>query len=300
MDDSDITLNRQIGVEAIRPGCYRSVVNPTRMGKLSSTAFGGNLLAIAVNSTYQTVSHLHHLYSICGHFLRPATTDRKLICEVQNVRDTRSFQTRVIRVSQEADDGSMRACLVASADFHVEEPASMVTYSVLPRSSDSATPVPVNTKSSAHHGYGLYKYIEKFTDVQPILFQEGDTDRIPETAPSVISSERFRVRGPLESQAEELSALAFYMDRGLAYIPADHSGYELLDASACATLDFALRIFRPQITLKNWHVSEQRTAVANNARAFSEGRVWDENGILVASMTQQTMLRPKPGFIPRI
>lgn len=90
------------------------------------------------------------------------------------------------------------------------------------------------------------------------------------------------------------------MDRGLAYIPADHSGYELLDASACATLDFALRIFRPQITLRNWHVSEQRTAVANKARAFSEGQVWDENGNLIASMTQQTMLRPKPGFIPRI
>jgi acyl-CoA thioesterase II len=300
MDDSEITLNRQIGVEAIRPGCYRSVVNPTRMGKLSSTAFGGNLLAIAVNSTYQTVSHLHHLYSICGHFLRPATTDRRLICEVQNLRDTRSFQTRVVRVSQEADDGSMRVCLVGSADFHVEEPASMVTYTVAPQPSASPTLASVDLQYPLPHEYGLYKYIEKFTDVRPIFLQEGDTDRTPESAPSVLSSERFQVRGPLKSEAEELSALAFYMDRGLAYIPANHSGYELIDASACATLDFALRIFRPEITLKNWHVSEQRTAVANKARAFSEGRVWDENGILVASMTQQTMLRPKPGFIPRI
>jgi hypothetical protein len=80
------------------------------------------------------------------------------------------------------------------------------------------------------------------------------------------------VRGPLESQAKELSALAFYIDRGLAYIPAEHSGYELLDASAYTILDFARQIFRPQITLKNWHVSEQRTSVANNARASSEGQ----------------------------
>jgi acyl-CoA thioesterase len=176
----------------------------------------------------------------------------------------------------------------------------MVTYTVRPQYSASSGPVPVNTEHPAQDGYNLYSYIEKFTDVRPIFLQEGDTDRNPVTAPSVISSERFRVLGALESEAEELSALAFYMDRGLAYIPANHSGYELLDASACATLDFAFRIFRPQITLKNWHVSEQHTSVADKARAFSEGKVWDENGILVASMTQQTILRPKPGFTPRI
>ncbi|ODM19406.1 hypothetical protein SI65_04390 [Aspergillus cristatus] len=279
------------------------------MGVLASTVFGGNCLAVAVNAAYQTTSPSHHLYSICGHFVRAATTDRKLICEVETVRNTRTFETRLIRVTQEkADDGSTRLCLVASADFHIEEPRSMVTYtsaaqaiSPLMTSNSSSSTAPRITLADA---YGLYKYIEHFTDIRSISVdtrenKEAATEGV-RPVPSKVSAERFRARGPLDSEAEQISALAFYINRGLAYIPANHSGYELLEASACATLDFALRIFTHAVNLQNWHVTEQKALVAENARAFSEGRVWDESGRLIVSMTQQTILRPRTGFKPRI
>ncbi|OGM49671.1 hypothetical protein ABOM_001837 [Aspergillus bombycis] len=300
-----VTLDRQVAVEPLGTDSYGSVMPPTRMGALASYAYGGNTLAVAVNAAYQTVQPLFHLYSICGHFIRAARTDRRLICQVERVRDTRTFQTRVIRVSQEGDGASIQLCFIASADFHIEEPRSMVTYSTLPQTKLPLTNTGISTISpQTPKEHGLYRNLERFLDMQPATAaaskHKEDGHKGPSSAPSRFSAERFRTQAPLGSEAEHVSALAFYMDKGLAYIPANHSGYALTDASACATLDFSLRLFTHDIDMRQWHLTEATTSVAGNARAFSEGRVWDENGRLIASMTQQTLLRPKADFHPRI
>ncbi|KAE8363023.1 thioesterase-like superfamily-domain-containing protein [Aspergillus caelatus] len=301
-----MSLKQQIAVEPLRPGHFCSVENPTRLGSLSEYAFGGNTIAVAVNAAYQTVNHTYHLYSLCGHFIRPATTDRKLFCHVESIRDSKSFQTRQIRVSQAADGGSNRLCLVALADFHIEEPYSVVTYSIPPETDSPSstlrekysTPPP-----DASNNCDLYRDIEQFIDMRPILDDgpsaesQKQNTRInsPPPAPSAITKEMFRVPELLDNEAEQISALAFYADKGLAYIPAIHYGYGLRQASACATLEFSLRVFVHGLNLENWHLAEQKSLAAGNARAFSEGRIWNEDGHLVASMTQQTILRPSTG-----
>ncbi|KAE8153806.1 thioesterase-like superfamily-domain-containing protein [Aspergillus avenaceus] len=298
-----VTLNQQIAVEPSGPGQYQSVLNPTRMGTLASYVYGGNTLAVAVNAAYQTIESPYHLYSITGHFIRAATTERRFICAVETTRSTRTFQTRFIRVSQKADDGSIQLCLIASADFHIEEPRSMVTYSTRPKTSMPFTLQDNQPPSNPVKELGLYKHIEPFLEKHTIAAASENqlaTKGGSSTAPEKFSAERFRIRGPLNNEADQVSALAFYMDKGLAYIPANHSGYQLTDASACASLDFSLRLFTHEIDLRKWHLTEATTSVAGNARAFSEGRVWDGNGRLLASMTQQTLLRPKAGFISRL
>lgn len=302
MGKSAITLNRQIAVEPLGPGRYCSAINPTAMGTLTPTVFGGNVLAIAVNASYQTVSDSHHIYSICGHFVNAATADRRLLCDVEIIKNTKAFQTRHVRVSQETDDGSTRLCLLASADFHIAEPRSMVTYSSPPQS--ASNPSSISSQRTQAEEFGLYKHIERFTDTQKISANSNNDndDKNPGSAdaPLKVSAEKFRALGHLQNEADHLSALSFYMDRGLAHIPAKHSGYELFEASACATLDFSLRFFTHEINLHDWHIMELKALVAENARAFGEGRVWDDKGRLLASMTQQTLLRPLPDFKPRI
>ncbi|KAE8139406.1 thioesterase-like superfamily-domain-containing protein [Aspergillus pseudotamarii] len=301
-----MSLKQQIAVEPLRPGHFCSLENPTRLGSLSEYVFGGNTIAIAVNAAYQTVNHTYHLYSLCGHFIRPATTDRKLFCHVESIRDSKSFQTRQIRVSQAADDGANRLCLIAIADFHIEEPYSVVTYSIPPETESPSstsrgkyfTPPPNASKNR-----DLYRNLEHFLDMRAFLDNETSTENhkqdtrfnSPPPAPPVIIKEMFRVPEPLGNEAEQMSVLAFYADKGLAYIPAIHNGYDLQQASACATLDFSLRVFVHSLNLGNWHMAEQKAIVAGNARAFSEGKIWNEDGHLVASMTQQTILRPSAG-----
>ncbi|KAJ5155965.1 hypothetical protein N7492_008768 [Penicillium capsulatum] len=309
MTSPEISMNRQVAVEVVGPGMYRSVLRPARIGTFSPRVFGGNVLAIAVNAASYTTSTSHHLHSISGHFIRPAMTDRHLLCRVENIRSSKALETRLLRVFQEADDGSHILCLIASADFHIEEPRSMVTYSTRPQTEGvpdrEITMLSESSDKGSAISHGLYRGIDALTDVESFPTNADNIDHEqrqqqlkqerPAPAPRKVAAEKFRVRGPLETEAENVAALAFYMDKGIAYLPARHNGHDLFEAQACATLDFSLRF-----DLRQWHVMEQETIVAGNARAFGEGRVWDESGSLLASMTQQTLLRPKAGFCPRI
>lgn len=132
---------------------------------------------------------------------------------------------------------------------------------------------------------GLYKNLDKFIEVRP-----HSAEKSGKQAPDLVSVDRFRIHGPLYTEADQITALAFYMDRGLTYIPANNAGFSLFQASACATFDSALRIPTHGVGLRTWHISERQTCGAGNARALSEGRVFDAKGHLLASVTQKTIL----------
>ncbi|KAH8703717.1 hypothetical protein BGW36DRAFT_414147 [Talaromyces proteolyticus] len=251
---SNHLFSRQIEVKAPGSGKCISVTRPTRMGDLSSTVFGGNILAIAVNAAYQTIS-VHITY-------------RDPLCQVKAIRNTRTFEIRHIRGVQEADDGSI-----------ILTSRAMVTYTTLPHSKLWVDISELASKPSVAYPYGLYKDAGHFTDVQSILVDINDEAgekrerKNHQVAPQKVPIEKFRVKGLLITEAENI---------------------------ACATLDFSLRIFTRNVNLMNYDIMEQKTIIAENARAFSEGRVWDEDGRLLASMRQQTILRPRTSFVPRI
>jgi acyl-CoA thioesterase len=112
------------------------------------------------------------------------------------------------------------------------------------------------------------------------------------------SCEWVRVRAQLGNEAENMAALGFQMDFGLSYLPLAHdeNGKFIEDVGACGTLDFALRIFHSgdeKLAMDEWKLKERKTVAAAGGRTFSEGRLWDMRGNLVASMTQTCILRPK-------
>jgi acyl-CoA thioesterase len=84
------------------------------------------------------------------------------------------------------------------------------------------------------------------------------------------------------------------MDSAVSFTPLALSGMYLDDAAACSSLDFSLRIFSNRIAMEDWHLREWRTHASGEGRTFSESRVWDERGGLVASMSQQSILRAFP------
>ncbi|KAL4921833.1 thioesterase-like superfamily-domain-containing protein [Aspergillus aurantiobrunneus] len=258
---------------------------------LADWAYGGNILAIAVAAAYATVTPGRHLHSISGHFVRPASPSQKLIYRVERIRDTRTFETRHLRVVQSGEK-SERLCLVATADFQTNEPADMVmvNYSARPQLPVPSAPA-AETATEKTREPGLYSILDTMMELHPHKADRNRKGR--EDVPEMVSAERFRLHEArlLHTEAEHIAALALYMDRGLAYIPANHSGYSLAQASTCATLDFALRLLTNGADLQNWHIGERQSFGAGNARALSEGRVFDADGRLLASMVQTTILR---------
>ena len=56
------------------------------------------------------------------------------------------------------------------------------------------------------------------------------------------------------------------------------------------SLDHAMWFHRP-VNLNNWHFVEQRPVTAVGGRGTATGTVWNQAGELVASMTQEALMR---------
>ncbi|KAL4731121.1 hypothetical protein ACLX1H_000082 [Fusarium chlamydosporum] len=306
------TLADQVSVDQVGEGEYVSRLNPIRMGNAMPIAYGGCTAAVAVNAACRTAPPTMSLYSVLGHFHGPASTDKKLYCSVTNIRDTRSFATRRVQVKQQQPNGKFRVCMEVLADFHVKETGPGFEYS---EPTCSKWPRPEDCPN-------VEKLVKDLADKGTITEQQGEafiktfaangdffetrycTDGV--SAQNIsgaakttvttqddrfitdkVSAEWQRSHQPLETQVDNFSALAFLMDGALSFLPLTHNHMWFDDTAACSTLDFALRIFVPEINMNEWSLRERKTSRGGGNRTYSEGKLFDKHGNLIASNTQQ-------------
>ena len=317
------TITDLLSLREISPTHFESIFFPEKMGNTANQAYGGNTLAIAVNAALQTVSSKFSLYTAMGNFLGPASVDQSLHCSVRSLRTTKSFATRLVEVSQIRDDGQSRLCLFMTADFHIQEPHTLLTYSRPPAAHVSEVQHSSTTEENLNallergtinqHDVKihrqLFKLEERLLERRPcpegIMTQTfagaarkgtiTTQDHLP--LHDKTSPDYFRVKNRLETPAEHIAALAFVMDMGISFIPLVHSGISLTEAGVQSSLDFALRIFvnggKGGLDLNSWNLRELSTVTGGEGRTYTEARVWDEKGRMVCNMTQQCILRPK-------
>ena len=320
------TILELLSVRKTSPIHFESVNNPERMGNAANIAYGGNTLAVAITAAIETVPTGFFLYSALGNYLGPAFTDRTLHCTVRSIRSTKTFATRHVEMTQLQDNGQHRICLFLTADFQSAEPATLLTYSRAPRMAYSSVDDSL-TRNQVRQGllkrdllspemadmdkvlFGLAdRFLERRACPEGILAQNltglakkgtpTTQDHLP--LPSKTSADYFRVKHPLKTPAEHAAALAFIMDMGTSFLPLVHNGQSLTEAGVQSSLDFAFRIFTNDLNLDAWNLREMSTITGGNGRTYTEAQVWDENGKMVCSMTQQSILRPKVERILKI
>ncbi|PSN58964.1 Thioesterase/thiol ester dehydrase-isomerase [Corynespora cassiicola Philippines] len=297
-------LAAQLAIRRIVNDEFTSKHFPLRMGNTAPIAYGGMTLGLGLNAACATVPETHRMYSALGHFLGPAILDQKLHCKVFRVRDTRSFATR-------------RIVLEISADFHVVE-TGMFMYSASPIGVYSSTEASPTVQSSTKALLTSRVITKRDMEISTTMFAAGTLffeNRLPPESMSAqnlnglaktakttqdqlelttkSSGDCYRLKSTSEDPSDQIACLAFLTDGGLSFLPLAHQNMFLDDAGACSSLDFALRIFRPGIDLREWHLRERSTIAGGHGRTYSEGRLWDRHNNLVASMTQQSILRPK-------
>lgn len=278
-------------------------------------------MGVATAAACSTVPQGYHLYSLVGHYLGPGQLVVKMLCTVHPTRTTKTFATRRVEVKQTAPDGTSRVCMEIIADFHVEEPA-VLTYSAPPRRKYSGPETSPDLESLSRtlladgqisqeqadmaSATGMFGLMGRFFDtrhpVEGVAGQNlfGIAKHMPTDQDSChitekTSAEWIKTLAPLDSRAEKMSALAFELDGALSFTPMAHSSLWFEDVGVASTLDFAMRLFVPDVDLGRWHLRERSTVAAAVGRQYSESRMWDQQGNLVASMTQQSILRPRPG-----
>lgn len=316
------TLSDQTAVEQVGPDEFVSRNLPGRFGNATPIAYGGCTSGIATRAACATVPEGYYVYTVLGTFLGPTSTDVKLHLTVERTRDTKTFATRRVVARQTLPDGRTRTCLDMLADFHAREPATLLAYSPAPTfdrrrgegPEDSPT-VDELTQQAVRDGLvtdksvlrtaAMFKGHEVHFDARTcargmsgqnlvgVLSRKPTSwDALPVT--DRVSGDWSRARVPLRDPGERAAALMFMLDGGLPFIALTHNHLWFSDAGANSTLDFAVRWFAPDVDLTRWHLRERKTIVAGHGRSFNEGRLFDEEGNLVVSATQQCILRPRP------
>lgn len=314
------TLTEQIGVTQGNSDLeFTSTHLPSHVGNSLKIGYGGGTAGVAVHAAFKTVPESMKVYSVAGYFLGPTFTDFPLYCQVHPVRDTKTFATRRVLVTQKLADGKVRSCMELIADFQQKEPASVYEYSVKPRRNyKPPTEIPTFAEMADNFVQSGKVSAQRVAQMMPgfaVMAKFVDTRHCPEgvsgqnmmgyakTAAtdqdSLPMTEKFMAEWvqtiqKLTTPGDRLAALVFYMDAGLSFTPLVFDHKFLDDVGACSTLDFTLRVFADDIDLSEWHVRERMTIAASEGRTYSEGKLFDASGRLVAIESQQSIMRPLP------
>ncbi|KAJ0426758.1 thioesterase-like superfamily-domain-containing protein [Aspergillus carlsbadensis] len=322
------TLSDQLSLTpGPEPDTFRTRFLPERMGNMGHFAYGGCALGVGVQAACETVSQGYRPYSMSGSFLAPVSIDILLECSVRRVRDTRTFATRLVEIlqvqPQKEKDGNRngesqrRLCMILLADFHKEGEGTLLDFSAPPdrtysgpeasltpqeiarNLADSKTITP-ETESAYNTLFGLMaRHFETRQAPEGIGAQNltGMAKRQPTTQDhlpltSKTTADWVRCRTPLRNSLEHYAGLAFVLDGYLSFLAGMHNHMFLDDAAACASLDFSVRVFSNDFDLTQWNLREMKTVAGGEGRTYSEARLWNGQGRLVANMTQQSILRP--------
>ena len=101
-----------------------------------------------------------------------------------------------------------------------------------------------------------------------------------------------RIRAPL-TQAQQLPALAFISDLGIlasALIP--HPTHLFHHNLAPASLNHTLWLHSPQVDLNQWHLLTVTSPWAGHGRGLGQGYLYTAQGELIATATQEGLIRP--------
>jgi len=259
--------------------------------------YGGQVVAQALVAASRTVAE-RAPHSLHAYFLLGGDPAEPIRFEVERVRDGRSFSTRRVTASQRGEP-----IFVMSASFHVAEdgpehqapaPISPPPEQLVdPEAALALMPEPVRKSLKA-----------LFDRVRPIEFRPMDLRRYaPLRASETRAAEQsvwIRIGGALpDDPAIHTAALAYLSDMTLLDTALVAHGHAIFDGRhQVASLDHALWLHRP-CRADDWLLYAQDSPSAGGARALTRGALFRRDGVLVASVAQEGLIRPNRAARPR-
>ena len=249
--------------------------------------FGGQVLGQSLSAMSQTVEDARHVHSMHGYFLRPGDASLPVVYQVDRVRDGGSFSTRRVTAIQKG-----QPIFTSSASFQYDEGGfehqipmpDVVGPENLPSELDMirqrADLIPESMR-------------EKLLCAKPIEFRPvvGEDPFNPKIS-DPIKYVWFRADGTLpDTPALHKYLLAYASDFGLlttSLLP--HGKGVWQKDMQVASLDHALW-FHADLRADDWLLYAMDSPWAGNSRGFSRGSVYNRAGQLVASVTQEGLIR---------
>lgn len=285
MDKTLAALLELLDLEPIELNLFRGVSPQTGWQRV----FGGQVLGQALVAALRTAEG-RSAHSFHGYFLRPGDPKVPIVYDVDRIRDGKSFTTRRVVAIQHG-----RAIFNMAASFQVDEPG-------LDHQADMPdVPDPESLESEQERRVRIADRIPEswrhvFTRARPI--ETRPVDPVDEFEPQKAAPAQdvwFRAVAPMPDEPSLHQCV-------LAYA----SDMTLLDTSTrphavpwtnpkfqSASLDHAMwfhRAFRAD----EWLLYHQDSPSASGARGFNRGTIYSRDGTLVASTTQEGLIRLRP------
>ena len=272
-----------LDLEQLEDNLFRSAVKVEGWKRV----YGGQVLGQALVAAVRTVPEDRFVHSMHAYFLLGGDPAAPIVYDVERIRDGGSFVTRRVKAIQHG-----RAIFTMSASFHKQEDG-LSHQSEMPK-----VPAPDDLPEES-------VFREQLKSIVPENMQSYfERERPIEMRP--VDTERYRTRAPLEpKQCTWLRAHGTMPDDpklhqcALAYA----SDFTLLDTALIAhgkllfdtdiqlaSLDHAMWLHRP-FRMDEWLLYVQDSPSAQGARGFCRGEVFRQDGTLVASTTQEGLMR---------
>lgn len=250
--------------------------------------FGGQVLAQAVVAASRTVEDERSIHSMHGYFLRPGDAHRPITFGVQRLRDGRSFSARRVHAYQE---GVPILSMIAS--FQVPsgglEHQADLDLSTVP--DPESLPTTADLLGKVEHPAAQDWAFNRPFDVRHVeaplyLRAPAEEERTPTNAVWLKTFGEMPV-----DQAVHRAALAYASDYTiLEPVLRKHGVAWTRRGMSVASLDHAMWWHR-DVRVDEWLLYVQDSPSASGARGLGLGRIYTREGILVASIAQEGMVR---------
>jgi acyl-CoA thioesterase-2 len=258
--------------------------------------FGGQTLGQALVAAVRTVPAERVAHSLHAYFLQPGDLTRPIIYGVDRVRDGGSFTTRRVTATQHG-----RAMFVMSVSFHKAEPGldHQDPMPKVPMPEDLPSERDLRSRMLAELPEAMRKYWEQD---RPIEMRPVDVSRYfarEKRTPAQYVWMRATGRLPDDAPLHQC-VLAYASDFSLLDTALIAHGKLMFDKDIqLASLDHALWFHRP-FRADEWLLYAQDSPSAHGARGFCRGSIFTREGMLVASVAQEGLTRPRTSaFVPR-
>ena len=255
------------------------------------TVFGGQVLGQALSAAVQTVPGPRQVHSLHAYFLLPGDVAKPIVYDVDRIRDGRSFTTRRVVAIQNG-----HAIFNLAASFQVDEPGfehqdempvGVAAPESLPTEQERIAASPLLAKFPPV--IRARALAERPFEMRPV---EGDADFVSPSPQPARRMVWLRTIGPLPDEpALHRYLLAYASDHAFvttSLLP--HGVTWLSPGMQVASLDHVMWFHAP-FRVDEWLLHVMDSPRAHGGRGLVRGRVFTQDGRLVASTAQEGLIR---------
>lgn len=253
-------------------------------GGVSKRVYGGQVLAQAISASQYTVGMRYQLHSLHSYFLRPGDPELGIIYEVDRIRDGRTFTTRRVVARQNGV-----AIFNMSLSYQMQESGleHQVDMPKVPAPSELISDAARFSEILAKRGGPEYGWPIEFRQVDPVDIKSPKKT-------SGYNCVWFKADGQLADDLVQHQELLAYASDNPILVTAmrPHGVSQWSDDMLAATIDHAMWFHRP-FRIDEWLLYELESTSASNGRGYTQGKIFNQTGELVASVTQEGLMRHK-------